>query len=183
MILSTGKTNTEKLTELLDEADQQLQHSNVEKRTSSILKVLAGISNFLKDEHPTINRRPLMRIIEEFVSIKADVKTNLFDTEKNIRNNSVRLTRKKTNEALIVAGMELLIEGGMDPNEVCKTAAEILGKFSESRLEKLRKAFHTSLQPKPATDLMAKLKDEGKVRGSSYDAGIAFLTEAKKNLK
>ncbi len=177
----------EDLENLLSAADEIIESKtfNKEQKFNASYQVLAGITSYLRKNHPLINRRPLIRILDELANIYKGSEPKLFNTEKSEKGGRPpRSTLQNSNEALIVVGIELLIDSGMKPNEALKKAKSVLGPKAPN-LASIRKSFKSRQRPKEFTNLMFGLKEKGieEAQGDSYQAAITSLEHAKTYLK
>ena len=197
MLFKTGQINLmqspddlkelEDLENLLSAADDIIESKsyNKQQKFNASYQIIIGITSFLRNNHPHINRRPLIRILEELVNINNGSEPNLFNIEKSEKGGRPpRSPLQNANEALIVVGIELLIDSGMKPKEALQKAKLVLGPKAPN-LSSIRKSFKSRQRPKEFTNLMFGLKEKGieEAQEDSYQAAITSLEHAKTYLK
>ncbi len=185
---SPGDLETpEELKQLLQAADEIIESKTATKQQkfNASFQVLAGINSFLRSNQSSVQRRPLMRILEELARIHGGSEPNLFSLEKWSKGGRPpRSPAQNANEALIVAGIEFLIDSGIKPKEALEKAKSLLGSKAPN-LVSIRKSFKSRNRPVEYLDLMFRLKGIGlkEAEGNHLAAGIASLEKAKEYLK
>lgn len=180
---STDKEQViENLNDILFKAEGLMRDEFHDQRLEGSANTIDAIMNFLRSEHPTINTDPLFMIREEITELKSGFKARIFKQQIGKKGRPIS-TPKKSYEALAIAGIELLIEGGLKVSDALEEASKILKTRTDSQLDTMRKKFKSRYYDTELMDLMITNKKYGLAQDEPLVAGRKLLNIAKKYLK
>lgn len=164
--------------------EKMMAEENHEKQLKGALNTIYAIDKFLRLEHPHLSRKSLKAIIEEISDLYSGFKPKLFAQLKSKQGGRPKSIPTSSNNAAIIAAIEILIEVGYKPGEAIEEAVKLLKrKRTSAQLERLRKKYKSASQKKEIINLIFRLKKEGLARSDPYKAASIFLKTASQTLK
>ena len=115
-----------KLSRLLNETSKVLKDGPENEKLTAAFLTLVGIKEFLNTIQPEVNTMAISFMLEDIAAIYAGSKPKIFTSETSEKKGRRKSIPKNTYKALLVAGIDLLVDGGIKPGAAIETASKIV---------------------------------------------------------
>ena len=169
-----SKEALETIKSVMDSLDIALKEGNDDEKFNAVMALMPRLRDYFKVVDKEINTNPFRVMLEEMASISQGNKPTFIKQQTSNKGRPVNLP-SNYHLAHLVAGIDLMIYGGLKANEAIKEASSITS-LNITRIKQIRKEFHENKRDARALKEKDKMFQLGKNHAlDNINAGKGIL--------